>query len=121
MYELNIEIDALPKSLNKKLRSNRWVLHRENKKFDFLVATLCFGKRPQKPLEKASIAITRHFYRMLDYDGLVGSCKPVVDALISCGVLSDDSWKVLGAWQVNQEFMPKAQGGKLIVNVKERV
>ena len=118
MYELHFEINDLPKSLNSKLRSNRWTLHRENKKFDFLVATLCFGKRPEKPLEKASIAITRHYYRTLDYDGLVGSCKPVVDALISCGVLSDDSWKVLGAWHCHQEFLPKAQGAKLVVQVK---
>jgi hypothetical protein len=74
--------------------------------------------KPNAPLEKANITLIRHSHRTLDYDGLVGSLKPVVDALVSCGVLSDDSWKVLGRWNVDQRFRPKAKGPLLEVMVQ---
>jgi hypothetical protein len=44
---------------------------------------------------------------MLDFDGVVGSCKPVVDALVYAGVLKDDSWNVVGAWKVDQVSGPR--------------
>lgn len=91
----------------------------KNKKWDFLIAGMCRGKLPKKPLEKAKIRIVRHFWRFLDYDGLVGSMKPIVDALVDCGVLVDDSWKVLGQWDVSQEFRPKKDGPLLKIEVIE--
>lgn len=56
---------------------------------------------------------------MLDYDGLVGSMKPVVDALVTCGILKDDSYKVTGPWDVTQSFRPKKSGELLEVFVTE--
>ncbi len=47
---------------------------------------------------------------MLDYDGLVGSLKPVVDALVSAQVLVDDSYGTLGVWDCSQMFRPKNDG-----------
>ena len=109
-YELKIAIHCLPKSLNKKLRSNRFKNNSENKRFDFLIAGMVRGRLPKEPLPKAHIKIVRHFYRTLDFDGLVGSMKPLVDAIVSAGVLKDDSWSVLGPWEVEQVFRPKSQG-----------
>lgn len=57
---------------------------------------------------------------MLDFDGLVGSMKPVVDALKRCGVLADDSWAVTGAWNVTQKYRPKSEGVLLEILVAER-
>ncbi len=74
---------------------------------------------PKKPLQKANITIVRHFWRTLDFDGLVGSMKPVVDALVTCGVLSDDTWAVTGAWNVSQKFRPKSQGPLLEILIQE--
>lgn len=120
-YTLTLEINSLPKSLNKALRSNRWKLHAQNKGWDLLVFGMCRGKLPPKPLVKARIKITREFYRTLDYDGLVGSLKPVVDALVSAGVLIDDSWKTLGVWDVTQSFRPKKLGPRLLIEVADVV
>jgi len=83
-----------------------------------LIACECSDKKPIKPLEKAKIDIVRYSHRTLDYDGLVGSMKPVVDALVSCGVLKDDSWKVTGQWNVNQRFRPKKDGPLLEIMVR---
>lgn len=74
---------------------------------------------PVAPLKKARIRLVRHFYRTLDFDGLVGSLKPVVDAIVDAGVLKDDSWEVLGAWEVSQEFRPKKDGPLLTVHIEE--
>ncbi len=56
---------------------------------------------------------------MLDFDGLVGSLKPVVDALVTAGILLDDRWSVLGAWSVDQKFREKKAGPMLEILVQE--
>ncbi len=76
-------------------------------------------KLPPEPLKKARIRLVRHFYKTLDYDGLVGSMKPVVDALVTSGVLIDDSWKTLHVWDCDQVFRPKKDGPLLEIFVNE--
>lgn len=119
MYTLDLTFHSLPKSLNKALRTNRWKANAANKGWDMLVFGMVVRKRPPEPLKKARIKLVRHFYRTLDYDGLVGSMKPVVDALVSAGVLQNDSWETLGVWDVSQEFRPKSAGPLLTVEVFE--
>lgn len=118
-YQLDLVLHSLPKSLNKALRANRWKNHSANKLWDFEILTLVQGKRPPKPLSKAKIRIVRHFYRTLDYDGLVGSLKPVVDALVSAGIIESDSWNVLGVWDVCQQFRQKKAGPLLEISIIE--
>lgn len=106
--------------MNKKLRSHFLKNHRENKSFDMMIYHRCYRNLPPKPLEKAKITIVRHTYsRMMDYDGLVGSMKPVVDALVTVGVLKDDSWSVTGPWHVSQCFRKKKDGPLLEIMVQE--
>lgn len=119
MYTLDLTIEKLPTSLNKSLRANRFKRMRENHSFDALIKFECLDKMPKQPLLKAHLTITRHSYRSLDFDGLVGSLKPVVDALVSCGVLKDDSWNVVGPWNVHQVFRPKKLGSVLRIIVQE--
>jgi hypothetical protein len=119
MYKLFISTEAVPRSLNKKLRSNRYANHSENKKWDMIIYSECSSKLPKEPLKKAKVSINRYSYRMLDFDGLVGALKPVIDAFVSCGVLSDDSWNVLGAWDVHQVFRPKKDGPLLEILIQE--
>lgn len=119
MYKIDLTFHSLPKSLNKALRSNRWKNNQLNKAWDMMVLGKVLHKRPPEPLKKARIKIVRHFYRTLDYDGLVGSLKPVVDGLVAAGILIDDSWNVLGVWDVSQEFRPKSSGPLLTVSVIE--
>lgn len=107
MYELKIYSDRIPESLNKSLRSHHLKRHRINKFWDFYIEIMTKGRKPISPLTKACITIVRHSDRTLDFDGLVGSLKPVVDALVTAKIISDDSWKVTGAWNVDQKFRPK--------------
>jgi len=122
-YRLQLEIkNQLPNSLNKSLRSHHLKRHRQNILWDLLVARgIDPEDMPPKPLTRAKITLIRHSWRTLDYDGLVGSMKPVVDALVTAGILVDDSWKVLGQWYVNQVFRPKKDGTLLQVQIDELV
>lgn len=118
-YQLKIEINAIPKSLNKKLRGHWTKNHRENCHWDTMIFQLVRYKLPSAPLTKAKIKIVKHYWRTMDFDGLVGSLKPVVDALVSAGVLKDDSWKVLHAWEVDQVFRSKKNGPLLQIEITE--
>lgn len=119
MYTLHLALHSLPDSLNKGLRGHRMKYFSKNKKWDWLIAGMVRDRLPTQPLLKARITIVRHFWRSLDYDGLVGSMKPIVDALVSCGVLSDDNYAVTGPWVVTQEFRPKKDGPLLTVRIEE--
>lgn len=74
---------------------------------------------PNAPLDRARLKITRYNYRMLDYDGLVGSLKPVVDGLTNAKIIKDDSWGVLGQWEVCQVFKPKSEGPLLEIILQQ--
>ena len=119
MYKLELTFHSLPKALNKALRTNRYKANAQNKGWDLLVFGMVRGKLPPEPLKFARITLVRHFWRTLDYDGLVGSMKPVVDALVDAGVLKNDSWETLGVWGVSQEFRSKKEGPLLTVVVEE--
>lgn len=119
MYKLNLTLDVLPKSLNMSLGSNPWQRNKVNNMWDTLIFEKVRYCLPTKPLLKARIRIVRHFYRTLDYDGLVGSMKPVVDALVTAGVLSDDNWEVTGPWDVSQIFRQKKAGPLLEIEIVE--
>jgi len=122
MYSIEIEIqNQLPTSLNKKLKwGSKYSNGSQAKMWDALIYSMVADQLPAEPLLKAHITIVRHSYRTLDYDGLVGSMKPVVDALVTAGVLSDDNWNVTGPWEVSQVFRPKARGSLLQVRISER-
>jgi hypothetical protein len=118
MFRLSITLHSLPDSLNKGLRGHRMKYFSKNKKWDLLIFGMVRHQLPPKPLEKARISIVRHSWRQLDYDGLVGSMKPIVDALVTAGVLADDNWNVTGPWVVDQQFRPKKDGPLLVVEVE---
>jgi hypothetical protein len=117
MYSLSLEIPWLPTSLNESLRAGRYANNAKNKAWDQYIWHSVHGKAPPKPLKKAKLKITRHAHRMLDYDGLVGSLKPVVDALVFAQVIADDSWNVLGRWEVDQQYRPERVGQLLTIIV----
>lgn len=118
-YTLFLQIDKLPSSLNKKLQwGAKFKNVKENKMWDMLIMCECSGRMPQTPLSKVNLTLIRHSHRMLDFDGLVGSMKPVVDALVSCGVLQNDGWGVTGVWNVHQRFRPKSDGPLLEIMVQ---
>lgn len=122
MYSLHLRIHhASLKSLNVSLRSHWTVRQRVNKQWDRLIYCMVSEKNavPLRPLEKAHIRVIRHSHRMLDFDGLVGSLKPVIDSLVSARVILDDRWSVLGKWDVDQVFRQKKEGNLLEIFVSE--
>jgi len=118
LYELTLEFDMIPMSLNKVLNLNPFVRNKYNKNWYTVVALEATGRHPPVPLQKARIRIVRHYYRFLDYDGLVGSMKPVVDGLQHAQIIVNDGWKCTQVWDVFQKAYPKGQE-KLIVQVRD--
>lgn len=119
MFRLHLVFDQFPASLNTKLRSHYFSQRRESKVWQLIVKNKARGKIPPSPLLKAKIMVIRHAHRNLDFDGLVGAMKPVVDALVRCKIIHDDNWTTIGAWDVDQVFRPKKDGQLLEVIVIE--
>ena len=120
MYQIDLTFHELPPSLNVTLRKHWKAQRRVGKHWDDIVAQALIGKMPPAPLAQARITIVRHFWASMDYDGVVGSMKPVVDALVSAGVIADDRWKVTGPWIIDQKFRPKKEGPLLTLRVESR-
>jgi hypothetical protein len=127
MYHLSFIIEKCPEPQNKKNKRHWGARNAEAQEWAVLVqaalmwnnSEVKFTHKPIEPLRKAQITIVRHSERMLDYDGLVGSMKPVVDALVKNGILADDSWPITGPWIVNQKFRAKKLGQLTQVIVEE--
>lgn len=101
------------------MRTHRLKANKQRKYWYDQVALITIGKKPKSPLVSAEITIVRHYYRFLDWDGCVASMKPVVDGLIHCGIILDDSYKVTGPWNVSQEFLPRKEGGYVTIRIRE--
>lgn len=74
---------------------------------------------PKTPLASARIQVIRHSSNMLDFDGVVGSMKPVIDALVKNGFILDDRWSVVGAWSVDQKYRPRKEGQLTEILIEE--
>jgi hypothetical protein len=114
-YRLELNLNLDPMSLNKVLRRHWTERAKQSKAIENLIYFSARKLLPPIPLKRARIAFARHSHRYLDFDGFVGALKPVMDALVRCGVIEDDSWKHVGAWQV---FRPKAEGAILHIVVE---
>ena len=73
-----------------------WGIHQnETKKWMRRIREETLCRRPKEPIEKAYVHFTRCSTREPDYDNLVAGFKRVLDALIKCGLIVDDSPKHL--------------------------
>lgn len=117
-YRIEFVIKNLPERYNA-FKNQHWaVKNAESKKWHRLVATavMDMGGWPPVPLEKAKLILTRFSSKCPDYDGLVQSFKPVVDALILCKVIKDDNMNVIGRPEYNwEQVAPKNGMIKVIV------
>ena len=85
---VDLIIPRLP-GLNTSSRRQHWaVQHKDAKTWSSLVRTGV--RRPRVPHAKAEVILRRCSTREPDYDNLVASFKPVVDALVTSGILADD-------------------------------
>lgn len=86
-------IQELPKLPNSLLGAKWFVRSSHAKKWKRIIGAILYEHQPIKRLPFAYITLTRHSPRMCDFDGLVGSFKAVLDALVTHGVIEDDSPK----------------------------
>lgn len=107
MYQIEFEIPNITPSNNTALREHRFARNASNREWYRLVGAAVNGKRPVAPLGRAHVSVVRLGHRLLDFDNLVGGFKAVVDGLKHAQIIKDDSWKVIGAWSVDQVQVPK--------------
>jgi hypothetical protein len=116
MYILEIEIPTAATDANRTKGSNRFAHHALFKKIKQDMELLCRGKKPEMPLEKFKISITRHGARALDYDNLISSFKPFIDSLVLSKIIANDSWKYIRQINTDQKISNEK---KLVIKVKE--
>lgn len=95
-YSLAAWLPILPASLTNNGHGHWAKKHKQKRQVTDLVKFAIHMYRPKKPLEKARVVLTRHSASEPDFDNLVASFKPVIDALVEAGVIIDDKSSVIG-------------------------
>jgi hypothetical protein len=114
-YVLDLRIPGLPPTYNSIGRKGHWRLLKATHEWKNQVRYRVGRFLPSQALTKAAVTLTRCSSHESDYDGLVHSFKPILDGLVECGVLADDSMKVIGVPQYRWE---KAERGKGYIKVR---
>lgn len=126
LYWLELLLPGVPKTPNEIYSSNRFVRHKNAVNWKQIVYLTARGYEPQEPLTLVHLSLIRYAPRTLDYDGLVGSMKPIVDGLITRrdkkqglkkdereilwpGIIDNDTWAITGPWFVDQMPAPVGQ------------
>ncbi len=116
-YVLEFEIQALPKTPNALLGAHWRTRSSHAKRWERLVYQKVFPYLPNTPLKRARLILTRFSSRAPDADGLCGSFKCVVDALVKCKVIENDTLEHIGMPSYHYEkCAPKL--GKIRVKVE---
>lgn len=121
MYSFKLRIDKLPERFNQRQGAS-WKSRHMNSKMWFHLVGMAMKTNniycPDSPLTKAKLKFIRHSSVEPDFDGLVQSFKPVVDALKKCGVIEDDRMSVIG--QPSYEwFVTSPKKGFIEIQVEE--
>lgn len=121
LYQLHLTLIGLPKRPNQSSGASWHSRHRESQRWHKRVLGRMLLERkspPPAPLKRAQLTLIRHSSRAPDYDGLVHSFKPVVDALKKCLVISDDNMGVIGRPDYKWEKAGQ-KAGKIEIRVLE--
>lgn len=112
-------IPDLPKMTNA-IGRKHWInKHKESVKWRRLVAHECNQvKISGLGLEQATLTLTRYSSRPPDADGLVSGFKVVLDAMVRCGVLVDDNYKIIGMPTYRWEYRPTKKGGMVSIKIE---
>jgi Holliday junction resolvase RusA-like endonuclease len=89
-YVLMFSVPILPPMNTSATRRHWAVHHRAVKQWRAIVAAATAGLRPEKPLQRSRVTLVRLSSVEPDHENLAMSFKPVLDALVHCGVLVDD-------------------------------
>lgn len=119
-YQLKLEINGLPKTVNALGRKHWAVKVKHNRFWEKLVGYEIFKQnlKPSEPLKKAKIEFVRYSSIEPDFDNLVNSFKVIMDALIKNGIIIDDKPSIVGCPTYAWEKCKKKEG-KITVEIKE--
>lgn len=95
-YELGFTIPYLPKMANQQLRGHWRTAYGHAKKVKRSVWRACWPFKPDKPLTRAILTLTRHSSVEPDFDGLSSGFKHVIDGLVECGIIENDKMSCIG-------------------------
>ena len=118
-YVLEFTLQGLPARTNSAHTSWR-ARYAEARKWKSMVASAVILKRakPERPLTKAKLTLTRHSSIRPDYDGLVSGFKHVIDGLIEAGVIENDRDENVGIPEYRWEKAAQ-RNGFITVRVEE--
>lgn len=117
-YRLHFEIAGLPKMPNQLLGAHWRTRSKQARLWKHLVWVTIATRRPAVPIKTARVTLTRHSSSEPDDDGLRGSFKSVLDALVHCGVLENDKPSNIGSPAVTWEKAPPKKG-RIVVIIEE--
>ena len=120
MYTLTFEVLTMPLTLNQ-VMSKHW--RSRHKNFEDIKREVKYSilqfKKPERPLTKAEIHISRFSSGTLDRDNAYFTAKPILDALVREGVIEDDGFDMIKRISVNQVKIKRGEQKKLIVSLFE--
>lgn len=123
MFILEFEIPCaeakdLPRNMNNTIHEQKYFIW-ERAKWRRRIKRYIYST-PSEPLSKAKLTLTRYSLRQPDYDGLVGSFKFVIDAIVNHGIIKDDNMQVIGTPNYIWEKTSKGNY-KIKVKIEEEV
>ena len=116
---LSFTLPGQPRPLNEMIRANKYSRNNSNKKWYDVVNYAVYKRLPKYPLNKVHLKFVLFNARNFDYDGAVGSLKPIVDGLIYAKVIFNDSYLKTGPWDVTQKHCKKGLE-RIEITVTER-
>ena len=115
---ITLTISQVPKSPNQTLRMHWRERHKYNKQIEreVWIAKSWDGPKGRPELERVRIDIELRLcgHKEMDRDNAVGACKPIIDALVSLGIIKDDDPETVLAVNVTQKRTPRYKAGALI-------
>lgn len=119
MYELEFNLPGLPMTRNQ-VQSKHWQCrHKDTVWWKEQIAAVVAGREPPRPLLLARLELTRYSSgQQMDIDNLYGSWKPVIDGLVTSGILEDDKPAVVTELKC-EHFKAKPREGYIKVRVEE--
>jgi len=93
-------------------------IHAENRRWRKAVSLAIRKLYPEAPLRLASLELVRCSAREPDWDNLVTSFKPILDALETLGIIQSDRMSCIGQPRYRWEKAPRGKGS-VSVHVRE--
>ena len=114
-YHLKLELEGLP-AMGMNSRRHWRTVYRENAAWGVRMKLATRLKLPPEPLRLARLKLTRYSSSEPDFDNLVTSFKPILDALTELGVIRDDKMSCIG--QPDYDWQKAAPSeGRIVVEV----